>query len=356
MATSVIGPSSWWMERTEKNHRDYHITHKVRSTTPFQWSGAAYTGDGPATVLATSGLPTTGSVWAYGNDADAYAYCTPKKTVRPLGNREGAAVSTWLVESIYSTRPSCVDMMEVENPLLQPQKVSGSTNKYTIEAVEDQDGNLLKSSSHEMLRGPQVEFDSSRHLVRVEQNVATLDLALCSSLMDHVNDDELWGLDARRIKLSNFIWEELYWANCFYYYRRIFDFDVRNNEDDLFDRYLLDEGTKVLNGRWATTDDDEDCGTSSWVLVDVCGESPDEDNPQHFIRYKDRNDENSRVLLNGHGLPAETIVTKVISGTGETGTENTGDIAKILVEYYPEADLTQLGIPTNLDFGTGTGN
>ena len=205
------------------------------------------------------------------------------------------------------------------------------------------------SSSHEPFRGPQVEFDGGRDQVIIEQNVADLELALCTSLRNKLNDDVLWGLAARRIKLSDFSWEELWYGSCIYYYKRIFTFDIRNNPDDLFDRTLLDEGTKVLNGDWNRT-------LGAWADVAIPGYSgspnPDPDNPQHFNRYKDWFGENTRVILDGKGRPASTITAL---GTGTqfgTGTDSTDEAGQHLVEYYDEADLTQLNIPTTMDYGT----
>ncbi len=358
MATTNLGPRNWWMETDAQGYREYHIVYLVSTSSPYYWTSG---GDGPKIASETSGLPTVGDYWVFGNDVDYWAVCWPNRIVRPYGlNKEGEAVKFYTVECLFSTKPFCADFV-TDNPLLQPQRVSGSTTRFTIEAAKDRNGNLIRTSSHEMIRGPQVEFDSSRPAVRVEQNVADLELALCTSMMDHVNDDVLWGLAARRIKLSNFTWEELWYGQCFHYYKRIFDFDVRNNPDDLFDRWVLDEGTKVLNGRWTKSAQfgTGTCGPDLWEEVALgcetgTGPDPDPDNPQHFIRYKDRNDENCRVMLNGSGRPANTKQLIQISQTGEMGTTNTGDIAEIKIEYYPEANLTLLGIPTSLSYGTAS--
>jgi hypothetical protein len=60
--------------------------------------------------------------------------------------------------------------------------------------------------------------------------------------------------------------------------------------------------------------------------------NPDSTNPQHFIRYKDRNGENARVLLDGAGIPIEDGATPVYRD----------------VEYYPESNFLLLGIPLTL--------
>ena len=338
--------------RTDDGHREYRVTHLVETTTPYNSDSNA--GDGPEAISGASGLPAFGDFWNYGNDSDVWALVHPQRRVTAYDQKEGESSSFFLVESLFSTKPlnRCMTA-EWGDPLLEPQRVSGASQRYTLEAFKDRDGEPIMSSSHEMVRGPQVEFDADRHTVRIEQNVSTLQLDLVTSLMNKLNDDVLWGLGPRRIKLSGFTWEEKWYGTCTYYYTRVFDFDVRNNPNDLFDRSLLDEGTKVLNGHWART---AECGGGNlWVLDNVCGATPDKDNPQHFTRYKDLHDENSRVVLDGKGMPADSTTGNIGTGTVVgTGTDSTDPPGQILVEYYEEADLTQLGIPADIDFGTAT--
>ena len=352
MAITNLGPYNWSASRDDEGHREYRIFHKIGTDAPFKWSGAAYAGDGPESISGASGLPAVGDVWSYGNDSDAWAICVPSRVIRPFDAKDGEAIQVYSVESTFSTKPlNRCSTDEIGDPLLEPQKVRGGSVRYTIEAIKDRYGEAIMSSSHEMFRGPQVEFDGGRDQVIVEQNVADLELSLCTSLRNKLNDDVLWGLADRRIKLSDFYWEELWYGSCTYYYRRTFIFDIRNDPDDLFDRKILDEGTKVINGRW---------DNGAWVRVPYDGyggsNNPDPDNPSHFIRFKDKNGENIRAMLDGNGMPATSQqvylgTTPDVPGTG-TGTSAGGDAYYIPVEYYDEADLTQLNIPTSLDFGT----
>lgn len=345
MAVGAAKAFDWSLRRDDEGFREYRISHLVQTTTPLVYTGT-WNGDGPQSILSAAGLPATGDTWSFGNDSDAWAYCLPTKNVRPHKKKQGDHFQFYTVESVFSSKPLNRCMTDsVENPLDEPQRVSGSSIRYTIEAFKDKDGNAIMSSSHEMFRGPQVEFDGGRDQVTIVQNVADLELGLCTSLRNKLNDDTLWGLVARRIKLSDFSWEELWYGTCIYYYKRRFTFDIRNNPEDLFDRNILDEGTKVLSGHW-----DHDTGV--WVDEEVGGEAPDPDNPQHFNRYKDLHDENTRVILDGKGRPANSMA---LFGTGSvegTGTDSTDEAGQHLFQYYDEADLTQLNIPTSLDFGT----
>lgn len=353
MAVQIAEGFDCWASRDDEGFREYHIIHQVQTTTPLaNPAGDGWVGDGPESISGAAGLPVTGDVWNFGNDSDPWAFCLPRKQIKPMQKKKGDLYQFYTVESTFSSRPldRCMST-NPDDPLDEPQKVRGGSIRYTIEAYKDRHGDPIMSSSHEMFRGPQVEFDGGRDQVVIEQNVADLELGLITSLRNKLNDDVLWGLSSRRVKLSDFAWEELWYGTCIYYYRRIFTFDIRNDPEDLFDRNILDEGTKVLNGVWDET-------SGAWVDVAILGyggsPNPDPDNPQHFIRYKDRNDENARVILDGKGRPANVITAL---GTGTyfgTGTDSTDQAGQHLIEYHDEGDLTQLNIPTSLDFGTAT--
>lgn len=329
MSASVFGegPITKELIRDSEGHRDYKVEHIVVTTDIL---------DGPTVVMGASGLPVIGSLWNFGNDTDVWAFCYPDLKITVHQKKVGDATKYWKVGQKFSTRPldRCQDET-IEDPLLQDQKVSGSFVKYTQEISKDRFGDPIRTSSHELIHGPQVEFDFNRPTVRIEQNVASLELPTFTEMFDTVNNAMLWGLGPRRIKLSDGFWERKWYGLCNIYYTRVFDFDI---DFATFDREIMDEGTKVLNGHWATDSD-------AWILDNIGGSAPDKTDPTHFIRYKDRNGENSRVILDGKGLPADTFVTL---GSGEfTGTGTDSDAAaQIHVEHYDESNFLLLGIPT----------
>lgn len=311
MAASVEGTQvKWSLERDAEGHRDYKVTHLVRSETT----------DGPATAINASGLPAVGSVWNFDDDIDLWAFCLPTASVTIHQEKEGDPNRWWRVTQTFTTRPHsrCQDE-SIEDPLLEPQKVSGSFVKYTKEVTHDRNDVPIMSSSKEFFRGPQVEFDHNRPTVRVGQNVASLGLATFSQMIDKVNDAALWGLPVRTIKLSNVTWERKYYGLCNVYYTRVFDFDINF---DTFDREIVDEGTKWLDGDIVGEE-----GATAYQKATGMVKT----NPVHFARAKDRRGENMRVLLDGNGEPLGDDV----------------DPVKIDVEYYGEANLLLLGIPTS---------
>lgn len=318
MGISIInspGPVNMTLTIDRDGNRVYKLIQRAKTDNHL---------DGPFNVAAfAAGLPAVGSTWAFGNDVDPWAFCLPTRSVEPIQRKEGDKTFYWKITSTFSTNPQfrCQDQT-IKDPLLEPQKVSGSFVKFTEEVARDKDDKPIQSSSHELFRGPQVEFDMNRPQVRIEQNVLDLQLPTVSQMIDTVNSTSMWGLGARRVKLSNFSWERKLYGICTFYFTRVFEFDINFNT---FDRTIYDEGTRVLNGDW-----DEN---GNWVLTNINGAAPDPTNPRHFKRYKDRNGENTRAMLDGYGKPV-------------TDGQN---LHEIEIKYYKETDFSTLGLISNLN-------
>lgn len=250
MAASIQGgPRQWGGTRDDEGHREYAITYLVH----------CLKSEGPAIVMQTPGLPVPGSIWLFDDDIDIWANCKPGlqlKAMRAPGRDQGP-VTQWEVTALFSTRPlkRCQDDV-IEDPLLQPPEVSGGFVKYTEEATHDRFDNPVLDSGFEHIRGPQNEWDANRAQVRFSHNMPLLEYDLVASMMDHLNEVPMWGFPVRSIKLSSFDWDEKYFGQCYKYYTRKYVFDIRVREDDFgvivgdWDRDILDEGTKILIGKW----------------------------------------------------------------------------------------------------------
>lgn len=324
MAATLHGRHKWSGGRDAEGYRQFTLVNHVKTSSRD---------DGPFVVMSCAGLPTPGSTWLYGNDNDPWCYCLPTMKVTTYGTKDGHPGRNWLVEQQFTNKPGkrCNDTT-IDDPLQEPQKLSGSFVNYIKEIVYDKDGQMVKTSSHELIRGPQVEFDHSRMKVNVSQNVGSLELDVLAAMINTVNYATLWTMAPRCVKLSQASWKRELVGVCSYYYTRDFEFDI---DADTFDHDALDEGTKVLHGHW------NDNGTvPGWTLDNIGGSAPDADNPTHFDRYKDRNGENCRVILDGTGLPADT---HIISGTGSG---NSGQPGSIHIAHYQESNFLLLGIPT----------
>jgi hypothetical protein len=292
------GLAYWAMTRDNDGHRNYTIRNKVY----------ADVADGPAIVANTPGLPLIGSLWNFGNDADLYAYCQPDMTIKPVKHPEPN--HNWIVEQKFSTKPMrrCQDD-PVEDPLLEPQRIGGTFTKGTTEPggdLTDKDGKPILTISFERYAG--LTFDKSNHQVSISQNIGTLELETLTDMIDTVNEFELWGYEARRVKLSQISWTRKVIGTCGYYYTRDFGFEVLDREHG-WDRNIVQYSQKTLRlgGNILTPED--------WEI------------------HKDHKDDNDGdIPLNALGKQA----------TSEA------NIARKLVQYYPESDFLLLGIPTEI--------
>lgn len=332
-APSIVhgsGHTRWSGERDNDGHYTYRIVHRVRvDDSP----GSA---EGPATALRTPGLPLPGSLWTIDGEVDLNAVCQWDAKATPVIDER---MPYWDVEQIFTTRPSSNCRIRsgtgtgtgntATDPLAEPPKVSGNFIKYTEEKTHSYLGDPFQTSSHEQIRGPLVEFDSSRLTFRITINEASLDLQTKIALIDTVNTTPFYDFAYRTVKLSNITWQQLYYADCQCYFETTYEFEV-NPEG--FDREALDEGTKALKGQWNKT-------TGVWELVNINGSPPSASNPSHFVRITDFYGNPMRAILNGAGVPATNI-----SGTG------TADQGRINIEYYDESEFNSIaGLPNDLE-------
>ncbi len=304
--TQVIGKS---LEKDMEGHRTYKLKYRIETDDPD---------DGPEEIINNASLPAVGSTYSVDNDSDPWAFRTPvaKITQQVTG---GEPSLQWIAEIEFTTKPMFrCNTNDIENPLSEPQKISGSFSNGTKKATKDKDDNSIVTTSFEIVP---VEFDESYPTVVIEQNVATLGLSTFAPMVDTVNDATLWGLSSRKIKLAKATWQRKLYGTCTYYYTRRFEFHVNANTFDRSD--VPNKGKKIISGEWDENGD--------YNLLNINGSPPVVSNPAHYIRAVDRK-----------GNPIETYINKA------TGVPSTSETFLDTVQYYGESNFTLLGIPSSL--------
>lgn len=321
----------------DDGYRTYYIT----------WAVQADKEDGPANVMQTPGLPLPGALWQFKADVDVWAFCYLWMEVEHLSAVEGDPSEWWQVKQKFSTKPMnrCSDT-KVEDPLLEPAKVSGGFAKYTKEATHDRHGRAILTSSWERYKGADVEFDAGRPDVKISQNVPHLELDVFSAMRDTVNDAPMWGLPARCVKLSNVTWERNVRGTCNFYYTRNFEFDV---DPKTFDRILPDEGTRVLSGHWdirEKTSVGVGYGVKVWIRAAAAGGAL-----TYVELAEDPTDASKKMHGNGF-LPSTSDMELRLQGGGGSGgiiyatSDANGQIVSVRIQNSGD---------TGYPFGLGSG-
>lgn len=286
------------LNQDERGHRTYSITLPVETDELTAGSEA-----GPARVFFTPGLPTPGTSYQLGGDIDVWAYCLPTRRIYAAPGQHGPK-KFWLVDCLFTTKPIERKLIvNQQDPMIEPNRISGGFNRFTEEAVYDRFGERIANSAHELYRGPQNEWDMARPTVRIAQNVPLLGIDTFAPMINNVNSVNLWGFPPRFIKLQNVTYTEKF-HRFSSFWERVLDFEIwaRKDEDGNWisgwDRDLLDEGTKAMRGEWVNQ------GSASspnwqWVLIG----SPRRFNPADFVRFTDTNGNMCRVVLDGAGRP-----------------------------------------------------
>lgn len=345
MATVLLGQREWKGRREDDGNYTLQVTHRVLCNP----------GEGPYAALTAAGLPQPGDIWRFNisgvtgaaGEQLIWAYCGMGSEAEQQtgdGSPGWGNASYWDVSQTFSTRPP-ERQQPVGDPLLEPQKVTGSFSRTSKEALNDRLGIPVTNSAWERFHGQQVEFDSGHTVVNVEQNVAELNLPALVASYQTVNGLPLWGMPTRTIKLSGISWDPHDYTRPdpvtgapvpARYYTRKFEFEV---SWEGWDRDLLDESNKVLHGHWryvtTTTTTTTQAATTTaagatttaqgsttttppiiagpepiqWELlpVDQAGTMPNRFNPTHFDRFQDRWGNVGKVVLNGAGIPAGSV-------------------------------------------------
>lgn len=289
MAVVSVKPLTWSMERDrDTGHRTYKITFRVRSDDR---------NDGPRTIEQADELPRPGvSVWNYFGDEDPAAVCTRGIRIEPQeGEREPWLY--WLVECEFTTKPlgQCQDEDAADDPLQERPKVRFTSRKERREATHDAYENPCLSSSFERIRGASTEVEETIPVLEITQNVPTHSAVTAARLTDCVNHEPLYGFAAGEVRLAEVHADQQYSARCTRYWERSVRLEIRRGG---WARQVLDEGTKVLRGRF-----DE----NGVYVVDADADAKD---PRDFIPFVGKSNQPDRVILNGAGLPAGVMVSR----------------------------------------------
>jgi len=350
MASVKGGPVTWRADRDDDGFRTYKVTYRVQ---------AAVT-ESPAAIMMASGLPSIGETFVISgySGTDSSCWCRPEMSIKIDQERSGDPAVYYLVECTYSNKfeqgkSKRCQLTSVDDPCVEPMKVSGSFTKAQWEAKYDQNGAKLVTSANEPITGPAVTFDYARPTVRIEQNVRSLGLSTFSQMVNTVNASPLWGCPARTIRLMNAPWERKYSGLCNVFYTRTFEFEVDYCNKDSngnvigWDRDIYDSGSSCLAGIWDVTDAANPKWKITGPVYSVTPSTVLTISQGSFGVYKDLAGNNKRVVLDGYGRPANAKISYKATPGGSYQDATAGPEAHKLLQFYRASNFLLLGIPTS---------
>ena len=316
-APRLVGPIAQRFRRDEEGHRYYEIDWHIQTFSQH---------DNLAFVLANWPLFAVGApynlttYWPEATGTDLWAFCTPELNIAPHPNAaDNGPVFNWVVTQYWSTKQSWrCNTFPIENPLLEPADITGDFVHEQRTASVDRFGKPLMHPNFQPITGPATEYQYSHPTITISFNQATLPLATIVLLINKVNDAELWGLPARKIKFTDAKFERRVYGSCFYYWNVSYTFEMDENG---FDVEVPAVGTKVYSGSGSYND------------------------PKNYLPAKSDTDENEVVPLDFKG--------RRLFWLGDNPVTNEPEYAYPqfiqTVQLLKEGNLLLLGIPSELD-------
>lgn len=243
---TVVGARNVSCTRDEDGHRNYTVNWLVHTDNSAK---------GPGYILANWPLAAPGAPYLLSAvERDLWAFCTPELNISAHPDvTDGDPIQDWIVTQSFTTKPTWrCNTNPIENPLMEPWDVNISYRHEQKEATEywEESGDPpvytekkpLVMKNGERIKGSVVEIKVSHLSIELTKNYAYIDVPLISSLLNKLNDTELWGVGKREILFADVRGERLAYGNCGFYWRMTFTFDI--NEDG-FDPTIPWWGSRV---------------------------------------------------------------------------------------------------------------
>lgn len=249
---------------------------------------------GPDDVIEAPGLPLPGSPFSSvvaGGNPNAYYF--GDGSAKRAGSAKKQRIR-WECTLPFRTAGAGTNPSgQTNHPLLKPWKVNGGVNKYTTAAQRDKDGNPILNSAKQRFRGEVVNLIDSRGWFSIEGYVSWINFNVMDNIGGAVNENAYWNIAARKIKVSEFTYEQLWFGNSVWYFKVNFTFEINPSTWDL---KPLDEGDLLRIA------DPYNPGSFTWRVP----KDPYENNLHHVLLDGEGGlgDPDSPVYCDGGGAPA----------------------------------------------------
>ena len=184
----------------------------------------------PLAVRAMEQLPQYGDVYSWYGFVDEWAFCRDIQVTRKaeIKDPNTADIRTlWTIKVVHDSKPTggSNDFQGRNNPLDDPIVISGGFGVFKQEVSTDRFEEPIVNAAGDPYN-PSPEVDEAVDTLSMSYNTATLNLQLRAEMIGKVNANVMWGLEPRRVKLTQWNYQVLRAGPNFEYIKHDFEFQV----------------------------------------------------------------------------------------------------------------------------------
>jgi len=204
------------------------------------------------------GLPDYNDSWAWGNDSNSNALAKTRSADIASLDETSPYYRKWKVTIGYTTAGQSRDPAGgggsgsgseegIQDPLLEPWKLSGSYIQTTRRTSVDKNGaNVTNSADEPILFDVPSGYDS----LIMNGNTATISLTTRAANVTKSNSTAMWGLAVRQVYLNQWSWDIAYRGTTPYFVNRLEWWIARPisgtpTNDGLWNEWVVDWGTQT---------------------------------------------------------------------------------------------------------------
>lgn len=218
-------PKSTQLSVDAEYHRKY--------TSEYQIYTARF--EDPYTTKGMEALPQYGDTYDWYGFVDTWAFCRDITVTRKAEIKDQTTNdirTLWTVRVVHDSKPTggSNDFQGRNNPLNDPIVVSGGFGVFKREVTRDRFLDDIVNAVGDPYDSPKAEVDAAVDTLSMSYNTSTIDLGLRANLIGKVNATVMWGLERRRVKLTQWNYSVQRAGPDFEYIKHDFEFQVSFEE------------------------------------------------------------------------------------------------------------------------------
>lgn len=173
------------------------------------------------------GLDDFGSPYTWYTFTDPWAFSNNyqiKRKAEITDPSNGTIRTLWTIVITYDSKPTQNEKQR-ENPLDDNPVVKGGFQLYKRGVWRDRFDDPVVNAFGDPY-DPPAEIDGAFDTVSISYNTGSIDLAQRAEAIGKVNENKMWGLKKRRVKLTQWNWQKLHAGKDFPYIKHNFEFEV----------------------------------------------------------------------------------------------------------------------------------